>query len=75
MKSLPSPPISRSLPSPPKIVSLPAPPSTISPARLPLAEKVSSPPFTLTTRISVVPISIEKGAGSTRSKRTRSLRP
>ena len=63
MKSLPSPPISRSLPSPPTIVSLPAPPSTISPAMLPLAEKVSSPPFMLTTRLSVVPMSIAEGGG------------
>ena len=74
MKSLPSPPISRSSPLLPRIVSLPAPPSTvslISAARLPVAENVSSPPFMLTTRFSVVPMSIENGAGSTRSKRTR----
>ena len=56
------------------MVSLPAPPSTvmlISAARLPVAEKLSSPPFMLTTRFSVVPMSIANGAGSSRSKRTR----
>ena len=35
------------------------------------AENVSSPPFMLTTRFSVVPMSRENGAGLTRSKRTR----
>ena len=74
MKSLPSPPSRMSSPLPPMIVSLPAPPSTvseISAARLPVAVKVSLPPFMLTTRFSVVPMSRPKGAGSTRSKRTR----
>ena len=74
MMSLPSPPISMSLPSPPVIVSLPAPPSTVSAisgARPLPAVKVSSPPFMLTTRFSVVPMSRENGAGVTRSKRTR----
>ena len=36
-----------------------------------MAEKVSSPPFMLTTRFSVVPMSRLNGAGSRRSKRTR----
>ena len=74
MKSLPSPPRSRSAPLLPRMVSLPAPPSTVMPiraARLPVAEKLSSPPFMLTTSCSVVPMSIAKGAGSRRSKRTR----
>ena len=74
MVSLPSPPISTSLPSPPVMVSLPAPPSTVSEisgARPLPAVKVSSPPFMLTTRFSVVPMSRENGAGVTRSKRTR----
>ena len=35
----------------------------ISAARLPVAENVSSPPFTLTTRFSVVPMSRKNGAG------------
>ena len=55
-------------------VSLPAPPSTVMPisaARLPVALKLSSPPFMLRTRFSVVPMSMLNGAGSTRSKRTR----
>ena len=72
--SLPSPPISRSLPSPPVMVSLPAPPSTvswISVARPLPAVKVSSPPLTLTTRFSLVPMSRKNGAGVTRSNRTR----
>ena len=49
-----------SAPLPPRMVSLPAPPSTvslISAARLPVARNVSSPPFMLTTRFSVVPMS------------------
>ena len=74
MKSLPSPPSSRSLPLLPRMVSLPSPPSTvteISAARLPVASNVSSPPFMFTTIFSVVPMSMEKGAGFTRSKRTR----
>ena len=73
-KSSPSPPSSRSMPLLPRIVSLPAPPSTvilISAARLPVAEKLSSPPLALRTRFSEVPMSIENGAGSRRSKRTR----
>ena len=51
----------------PRMVSLPAPPSTvslISAARLPVAENESSPPFTLSTRFSVVPMSSVNGAGS-----------
>ena len=63
-----------SLPLLPRIVSLPVPPSTvtlISAARLPVAENESLPPFMLRTRFSVVPMSIENGAGSSRSKRTR----
>ena len=74
MVSLPSPPSSMSLPSPPVMVSLPAPPSTVSAisgARPLPAVKVSSPPFMLTTRFSVVPMSRENGAGLMRSKRTR----
>ena len=74
MKSLPSPPSRRSTPLLPRIVSLPAPPSTVMPisaARLPVALNESSPPFMLTTSCSVVPMSIENGAGSIRSKRTR----
>ena len=74
MVSLPSPPSRVSLPSPPVMVSLPAPPSTVmwmSGARPLPAVKVSSPPFMLTTRFSVVPMSRENGAGLTRSKRTR----
>ncbi len=69
-----SPPISVSLPSPPVMVSLPAPPSTVSwmrVARPLLAMKVSSPPFMLSTRFSVVPMSRENGPGVVRSKRTR----
>ena len=49
-------------------------PSTVmamSAARLPVAEKMSSPPFSLTNRFSEVPMSMLNGAGSTRSKRTR----
>ena len=55
-------------------MSLPAPPSTVSWIRVarPLPPtKVSSPPFMLTTRFSVVPMSRLKGAGLTRSNRTR----
>ena len=58
----------------PRIVSLPAPPSTvisISAARLPVAEKLSSPPLALRTRFSEVPMSIANGAGLRRSNRTR----
>ena len=58
----------------PRMVSLPVPPSTVTPmsaARLPVALKLSSPPFMLTTSFSVVPMSMLNGAGSTRSKRTR----
>jgi hypothetical protein len=43
----------------------------ISAARLPVAEKLSLPPFMLTTRFSLVPMSSANGAGSRRSKRTR----
>ena len=56
------------------MLSLPAPPSTvneISAARLPVAENESSPPFMFTTTLSVVPMSMENGAGLMRSKRTR----
>ena len=73
-KSLPSPPSRMSAPLLPRSVSLPAPPSTvmaISAARLPVAEKLSSPPLALRTSFSDVPMSIENGAGVTRSKRTR----
>ena len=73
-KSLPSPPSRRSTPLLPRSVSLPAPPSTVilmRVARSPVAEKLSSPPFALTTRFSEVPMSIANGAGSTRSNRTR----
>jgi hypothetical protein len=58
----------------PRIVSFPAPPSTviaISAARLPVAEKLSWPPLALRFSFSEVPMSIENGAGVTRSKRTR----
>ena len=75
MKSLPSPPSSMSLPLLPRMVSLPVPPSTVSLISggevAGGAENVSSPPFMLTTRFSVVPMSSENGAGSRRSKRTR----
>jgi hypothetical protein len=40
-------------------------------ARLPEAEKLSSPPLASNTRFSEVPMSILNGAGLTRSKRTR----
>ena len=73
-KSLPSPPSRVSAPLPPRIVSLPVPPSTViwmSAARLPVAENVSSPPLALSTSFSLVPMSMENGAGVTRSKRTR----
>ena len=73
-KSLPSPPIRMSTPLLPSSVSLFAPPSTvilISAARLPVAEKLSSPPLALRTRFSEVPMSIANGAGLRRSKRTR----
>jgi hypothetical protein len=73
-KSLPSPPSRTSLPLPPRIVSLPAPPSMvswISAARLPVVEILSSPPLAFSTSFSLVPISMAKGAGSRRSKRTR----
>ena len=40
-------------------------------ARFPVAEKLSSPPLALRTRFSEVPMSIENGAGLTRSNRTR----
>ena len=66
MKSLPAPPSRMSAPLLPRMVSSPAPPSTvmlIRAARLPVAEKLSLPPFMLTTSCSVVPMSIEKGAG------------
>ena len=55
-------------------LSLPRPPSTviwISAARLPVAEKRSSPPLALRTRFSLVPMSMANGAGSRRSNRTR----
>ena len=58
----------------PRIVSLPVPPSTvilIRAARLPVAENESLPPLALRTRFSLVPMSMENGAGSRRSKRTR----
>src|SRR5262245_6817747 len=74
MKSLPSPPRRRSAPLLPRMVSLPVPPSTVTPmraAKLPVALKLSSPPFILTTSFSLVPMSMLKGAGVTRSKRTR----
>ncbi len=74
MKSLSSPPSRMSTPLPPSRLSLPVPPSTvmaISAARLPVAEKRSSPPLALSVRFSEVPMSIENGAGVTRSKRTR----
>ena len=73
-KSLPSPPSRMSTPLEPSRLSLPVPPSTvilISAARLPVAEKLSSPPLALRTRFSEVPMSIENGAGLRRSKRTR----
>ena len=73
-KSSPSPPSSRSTPLLPRIVSAPAPPSTviwISAARLPTAEKLSSPPLAFRTSFSEVPMSIANGAGSRRSNRTR----
>ena len=66
-KSLPSPPRRRSAPLLPRIVSFPAPPSAVilmSAARLPVAEKESSPPFILRTRFSLVPMSMLNGAGS-----------
>ena len=50
----------------PRRVSLPAPPSTVTlirAARLPVALKLSSPPFALTTRFSLVPMSMLNGAG------------
>ena len=53
---------------------MPAPPSAVmsmSAARFPVAEKLSSPPLALRARVSDVPMSIENGAGLTRSKRTR----
>ncbi len=58
----------------PRMVSLPVPPSTVTlirAARLPVALKLSSPPFMLTTSFSVVPMSRLNGAGLSRSKRTR----
>ena len=66
MKSLPSPPRRTSAPLLPRMVSLPAPPSTVTPmraARLPVALKLSSPPFMLSTSFSVVPMSMLNGAG------------
>ncbi len=53
---------------------MPVPPSAvilISAARLPVAEKLSSPPLALRTRFSDVPMSIANGAGLRRSNRTR----
>src|SRR5829696_512565 len=73
-KSSPSPLRSTSLPLLPRIVSSPVPPSTliaISAARLPVAEKLSLPPLAFRTSFSEVPMSIENGAGSSRSNRTR----
>ena len=73
-ESLPSPPRRTSTPLLPRMVSLPVPPSTVTPmraARLPVALKLSSPPFMLRTSFSVVPMSMLNGAGSSRSKRTR----
>ncbi len=73
-KSFSSPPSRVSTPLLPRIVSLPAPPSTVIPiraARSPVAEKLSLPPLAFTTSFSDVPMSIENGAGSRRSKRTR----
>ena len=43
----------------------------MSAARFPVAEKLSSPPLALRTSFSDVPMSIENGAGLTRSNRTR----
>jgi hypothetical protein len=56
------------------MVSLPLPASMVSlirAARLPVALIESLPPPALSTRVSVVPMSMENGAGSSRSKRTR----
>ena len=64
----------RSAPLVPRRVSSPALPSTVTlirAARLPVALKLSLPPFALTTRFSLVPMSMLNGAGSSRSKRTR----
>ena len=74
MVSSPSPPFRLSTPLLPRSVSLPAPPSMVSlmrAARLPVAEKRSSPPLAFSTRCSTVPMSRKKGAGVRRSKRTR----